>query len=180
MCEPPTFHFGALAMADRESYRSPLNSKPVESTVTRSVSPQTTIHVPAHDRVARVGEPLVAGPVGVGGHDPEHARPGRRGADGGSFGLAVGQLRSACERLLAQPAVGCGLQQPEDAPDQVLAVAGARVVSADLSVAAPKSFNHAAFIVIASSCPRSLARSKACSVAVIRSPSSAASPRGPQ
>ena len=35
MCEPVT----ALAMADRESYRSPLNSTPVESTVTRSVSP---------------------------------------------------------------------------------------------------------------------------------------------
>jgi hypothetical protein len=32
--------------------------------------------------------------------------------------------------------VGCGLQQPEDAPDQVLAVEGARVVPADLSVAA--------------------------------------------
>ena len=79
---------------------------------------------------------------------------------------------------------GCGLQQPEDAPDQVLAVAGARVVSADLSVAAPKTFNDGAFIVIASSSPRSLARSKACSVAVIRSPcfgmASAASPRGPQ
>ncbi len=132
--------------------------------------PQRLALVPAQDRVARAGEPLVAGPVGVGGHDPEHARPGRRGADGGSFGLAVGQLRGACERLLAQPAVGGGLQQPEDAPDQVLAVAGARVVSADLSVAAPKTLNDGAFIVIASSSSRSLVMSKIGSVAVIRSP----------
>lgn len=50
------------------------------------------------------GEPLVARPVGVGGHDPEHARPGRRGADGGPLGLAVGQLRGSGERLLARPA----------------------------------------------------------------------------
>ena len=148
--------------------------------MTRSVSPQSRACLPAHDRVARAGEPLVAGPVGVGGHDPEHARPGRRGADGGPLELAVGQLRGSGERLLAQPAVGGGLQQSEDAPDQVLPVSGARVVSADLSVAAPKSFNHDAFIVIASSAPRSLARSMACSVAVIESPSSAASPRGPQ
>jgi hypothetical protein len=63
MCEPPTFHFGALAMADRESYRSPLNSTPVESTVTRSVSPlyRRTIAWPGRgSRSSRVSSALGA------------------------------------------------------------------------------------------------------------------------
>jgi hypothetical protein len=41
-------------------------------------------------------------------------------------------------RPLAQPAVHACLQHPQDAPDQVLAVAAARLVPADLLEALPQ------------------------------------------
>jgi hypothetical protein len=41
-------------------------------------------------------------------------------------------------RPLAQPAVHACLQHPQDAPDQVLAVAAARLVHADLLVSLPQ------------------------------------------
>jgi len=41
-------------------------------------------------------------------------------------------------RPLAQPALHACVQHPQDAPDQVIAVAAARLVPADLLVALPQ------------------------------------------
>jgi hypothetical protein len=43
-----------------------------------------------------------------------------------------------CHNPLAQPAVHAGLRDPDEAPNQVLTVAAARLVAADLLVGLPQ------------------------------------------